>query len=88
MFSSLVQGSHHTHHSLSDLPNRGVPENSFQLPEQRTGKKGKRHKNASRLVEGKFDVASSEKENYEGTYTDNNLRERVKFHNNQDAKNG
>ncbi|KAK4257147.1 hypothetical protein QN277_006771 [Acacia crassicarpa] len=89
LLNSVNQSIHHLHPSnmKQDLSNKVVPENGFQLAEQRTVKKGKRHKNASRLVDGKFEAGSLDKQNV-GVYTDNHSTEHVKFHNNQDANNG
>ncbi|TKY55133.1 Inactive ubiquitin carboxyl-terminal hydrolase 54 [Spatholobus suberectus] len=67
------------------LSNGVVPENG--LPDRRAGKKHKRQKNSSRLVDGKFESVPSEKENIEDTHTDYHLREEFKFTNNQDVNN-
>ena len=83
----LARGSQHFLYSLADVPNGVVPENGLQLPDRRAGKKNKRHKNSSRMVDGKLESVSLEK-NIEDAHTDSHLRERVKFHNNQDANNG
>ena len=69
-------------------PNGGVRENGLQLLDRRSGKKGKRHKGSSKLVDGKFEAVSSEKENIEGIRSDSHSREQVKFHNNHDGDNG
>ncbi|KAF7806150.1 uncharacterized protein G2W53_038311 [Senna tora] len=71
--SSPDSANQKIHHMLQpnvkqDLSIRGVPENDFQFPEQHMGKKGKRHKNASRLVDGKLDAVSLEKENNEACF--------------------
>ncbi|XP_054820604.1 uncharacterized protein LOC129319520 isoform X3 [Prosopis cineraria] len=89
LLDSVNQTIHHKHPTnikQADLSCKIAPENDFQLAEQRTGKKGKRHKNSSRLVVGKFEAVSLDKENTDA-YTDNQSREQVKFHNNQDANN-
>ncbi|KAE9602591.1 putative ubiquitinyl hydrolase 1 transcription factor C2H2 family [Lupinus albus] len=70
-----------------DLPNGVVSENGLQLTDRRQGKKNRRHKNSSRMVDGKFEPVSSEKEKTENTDTNNHLREQIKSHNNQDASN-
>ncbi|KAE9601467.1 putative ubiquitinyl hydrolase 1 transcription factor C2H2 family [Lupinus albus] len=69
-----------------DLPNGVISENGLQLPDRRQGKKHKRHKNSSRIVDGKFEPVSLEK-NIENTHNDNHLREQVDSHNKQDANN-
>ncbi|XP_028784083.1 uncharacterized protein LOC114740118 isoform X2 [Neltuma alba] len=86
LLDSVNQTIHHMDPSniRQDLSNKVVPENGFHLAEPRTGKKGKRHRNASRLADGKFEAVSSDKENV-GAHADNHLREHVKFHSNQDA---
>ncbi|KAI4343823.1 hypothetical protein L6164_011129 [Bauhinia variegata] len=95
MFVNSVNGSivpHKTsqmHQSKvrQDPPNEGVLENGLQLLDRRMGKKGKRHKNSSRLVDGKSEVVPLEKENIEVTNSDNHYTELIKFHNNQDSNN-
>ncbi|XP_057419688.1 uncharacterized protein LOC130713885 isoform X2 [Lotus japonicus] len=84
---SAAQNIIHLHQSevKQDMPNGIVPENGLPLPDRRVGKKHKRHKNSSKLVDGKFESLSLEKERTGGTHIDNNLREQAKFHNNQDA---
>lgn len=72
----------------ADMPNGTVPENGLPLPDRRAGKKHKRHKNSTRMVDGKLESVSLEKENSVDTITDYQLREQAKFRNNQDAKNG
>lgn len=69
------------------MPNGNVPENGLPLPDRRAGKKHKRNKNSSKMVDGKLEYVSLEKESVEDTFTDHHLREHAKFHNNQDAKN-
>ena len=74
--------------SPADLANGVVPENGLQFPEPGAGKKHKRHKNPSRLVDGKFESVALEKENIGVTQTENHLREQVKVLNNHNANNG
>ncbi|KAL1334075.1 uncharacterized protein LOC107633714 isoform X1 [Arachis ipaensis] len=69
------------------IPNGVVPENGHQLPDRRPGKKHKRHRNSSKMVDGKLESVSLEK-NIEDAHTDRHSREHVKFHNDQDANNG
>ncbi|XP_020226717.1 uncharacterized protein LOC109808228 isoform X2 [Cajanus cajan] len=85
---SMVNYLHQSKVKQYDLPNGvvPVPENGLPLS-GRTGKKHKRQKNSSRLVDGKFESISSEKENTEDTHTDYCSREQFKFNNNQDANN-
>ncbi|XP_061373472.1 uncharacterized protein LOC133315821 [Gastrolobium bilobum] len=81
---------HYTHHSKAkqgDMANGVVTENGVQLSDRRAGKKHKRHKNPSTLVDGKLESVALEKENIEVTHTDNHLREQAKVYNNQDANN-
>ncbi|XP_004508792.1 uncharacterized protein [Cicer arietinum] len=86
---STSQKINHLHQSKvkQDLPNGNVPENGLPLPDRRAGKKHKRNKNSSKMVDGKLEYVSLEKESVEDTFTDHHLREHAKFHNNQDAKN-
>ncbi|WJX89925.1 hypothetical protein P8452_71879 [Trifolium repens] len=71
----------------ADIPNGIVPENGLPFPDRRAGKKHKRNKNSSKMVDGKLEYVSLENENIEDTHNDYHLREQSKFHNNQDAKN-
>lgn len=47
------------------IPNGGIPEDGTFLPDRRTGRKGKRSKNSSKVIDGKHQPVSSEKENFE-----------------------
>ncbi|MCI29580.1 hypothetical protein A2U01_0050789, partial [Trifolium medium] len=78
----------HLHQSKvkQDIPNGIVPENGLPLPDRRAGKKHKRNKNSSKMVDGKLEYVSLENENIEDAHNDYHLREQSKFHNNQDAK--
>ncbi|KAJ1379580.1 Ubiquitin specific protease domain [Sesbania bispinosa] len=85
---SAAQKIHYMHHSKAkqDLANGLVAENGFQLPDRRSGKKHKQHKNPSRLVDGKFEPFALEKQN-EVTHNGNHLRQQIKVHYNQEANN-
>ncbi|CAK8563119.1 unnamed protein product [Lathyrus sativus] len=79
----------HLHQSKvkQDIPNGVGPENGLPLPDRRAGKKHKRNKNSSKMVDGKLEYVSlEENENIEDKHTDNHMREQAKFHNSQDAK--
>ncbi|KAJ1438988.1 Ubiquitin specific protease domain [Sesbania bispinosa] len=87
---SAAQKSNHLHQSKvkqADMPNGIVPENGLPLSDRRAVKKHRRHKNSSRMVDGKHESVSLEKENIEDSHTDHHLKEQAKFHNNQDANN-
>ncbi|KAK7291674.1 hypothetical protein RIF29_07003 [Crotalaria pallida] len=68
-----------------DLPNGVASENGLQLPDRRQGKKHKRHRSSSRMVDGKLESVSLEKDNIENSHTDNHMKGQDKFHNNQDT---
>lgn len=81
-----ISSLHQSTVKQADMPNGTVPENGLPLPDRRAGKKHKRHKNSTRIVDGKLESVSLEKENSVNTITDH-LKEQAKFHNSQDAKN-
>ncbi|KAK7388993.1 hypothetical protein VNO78_23824 [Psophocarpus tetragonolobus] len=83
---SIVNYSHQSKVKQPDLPNGVVPETGLPFSDRRAGKKHKR-KNSSRLVDGKSESVSLEKENIEDTHTNYQLREQFKFNNNQDVNN-
>ncbi|XP_061358841.1 uncharacterized protein LOC133303025 isoform X2 [Gastrolobium bilobum] len=86
---SATQKINYLHQSKvkQDLPNGVGLENGLPLPDRRAGKKHKRHRNSSKMVDGKFESVSFEKENIEDMHTECNVREQAKFNNNQDANN-
>ncbi|KAK7265756.1 hypothetical protein RJT34_33379 [Clitoria ternatea] len=84
---SLINYLHQSKVNQADLPNGVASENGLPLPDRRAGKKNKRTKNPSRMVDGKFESVSLEKENNEDTHTGYQLREQFRINNNQDAKN-
>ncbi|XP_057952027.1 uncharacterized protein LOC131146434 [Malania oleifera] len=45
--------------------NGGILEDAVLPPDQRAGRKGRRHKNSAKIVDGKYQPASSGKENFE-----------------------
>jgi len=57
------------------MPNGIVPENGLPLPDRRAGKKHKRNKNSSKMVDGKLE----QNENIEDSNTVNQDAKHCKF---------
>lgn len=51
--------------SCAGLPNGVNGEDGVSLSDRRTGRRGKRQKNSTKLVDGKYESLPSEKENVE-----------------------
>ncbi|KAJ7956324.1 Ubiquitin carboxyl-terminal hydrolase-related protein [Quillaja saponaria] len=68
-----------------DLPNGVVSEDGLLFSDRRTGRRGKRQKSSSRLLDGKFDRVSPKKESIDvgSTHTESHLREQVRSNTSQ-----
>lgn len=64
------------------LPNGGSPVDGVLLSERRIGRKTKRQKNSTKLIDGKYQAVSSGKENVEVgiSHIEDRVKEQVKIH--------
>lgn len=64
------------------LPNGGSPVDGVLLSERRIGRKTKRQKNSTKLIDGKYQAVSSGKENIEVgiSHIEDRVKEQVKIH--------
>eukprot|EP00261_Vitis_vinifera_P040762 XP_019082005.1 PREDICTED: uncharacterized protein LOC100256959 isoform X3 [Vitis vinifera] len=69
------------------LPNGGSPVDGVLLSERRIGRKTKRQKNSTKLIDGKYQAVSSGKENVEVgiSHIEDRVKEQIKIHGSGDA---
>lgn len=72
----------YNHLSRAGLPNGGSPVDGVLLSERRIGRKTKRQKNSTKLIDGKYQAVSSGKENVEVgiSHIEDRVKEQVKIH--------
>lgn len=87
MRSSDVSGTKKmssTSHAKAKQANGAISEDSFLPSDRRTGRKGKRPKSSSKLLNGKCQTMSSEKENNDvgSSHSEGHLKEQDTYHDN------